>query len=88
MLSVLVILGLALAVVGLILFIALCVAIQREDRSARLSSRPPSAGTAVTRRVAGLSVRRPAPPDLGNRPDLRPALWASRCPPNSGHKRR
>ena len=34
MLSALVILGLALAAVGLVLFVALCVAIQREDRSA------------------------------------------------------
>ena len=88
MLSALVILGLALTVVGLVLFIALCVAIQREDRSARLSSRPPTAATAVTRRVAGLSVRRSAPPITGSRRDLRPALWASRYGPNSGHERR
>lgn len=88
MLSALVILGLALVVVGLVLFIALCAAIQREDRSARLSSRPPSAATAVTRRVAGLNVRRAAPPTSGIRPDCRPALWASRCPPDSGHERR
>jgi hypothetical protein len=88
MLSVLVLLGLALAVVGLVVFIALCVAIQREDHSARLASRPPTAGTAVTRRVAGLSVRRAAPPTTSGRPDLRPALWASRYPPDSGQERR
>ena len=88
MLSALVILGLALAVVGLVLFIALCVAIQREDHRPRLSSRPPSAGTAVTRRVAGLSVRRAAPPATSRRTDLRPALWARRYPPDSGQERR
>jgi len=88
MLSALVILGLALTVVGLALFIGLCVAIQREDHSARLSSRPPTAATAVARRVAGLSVRRTVPPASGSQPDLRPALWASRYPPNSGQERR
>jgi hypothetical protein len=87
MLSALVILGLALAVVGLVLFIALCVAIQREDHRPRLSSRPPSAGTAFTRRVAGLSVRRAVPPAT-SRTDLRPTLWASRYPPDSGQERR
>lgn len=87
MLSALVILGLALAVVGLVMFIALCVAIRREDRSARLSSRPPSTGTAVTRRVAGLSVRRATPATTSSPPDLRPALWASRCPPNTSQER-
>jgi hypothetical protein len=88
MLTALVILGLAPAVVGLVLFMALCVAIQREDRSARLSSRPLTAGTAVTRRVAGLSIRRAAPPATSSRRDLRPTLWASRYPPDSGHERR
>jgi hypothetical protein len=88
MLSALVILGLALTVVGLALFIGLCVAIQREDHSTRLSSRPPTAATAVTRHVAGLSVRRTAPPTTGSQPDLRPALWASRYPPNSDQERR
>ena len=88
MLSALVILGLALAVVGFVLFLALCVAIQREDHRPRLSSQPPIAGTAVTRRVAGLSIRRAAPPATGIRPDLRPALWASRCPRDSGQERR
>jgi hypothetical protein len=87
MLSALVILGLALAVIGLVVFIALCVAIQREDRSARLSSRPPTAGTAVTRRVAGLSVRRAARVVTTSPPDLRPALWAGRCPPDSSQER-
>jgi hypothetical protein len=88
MLTAFVILGLALAVVGLVVFIAICVAIQREDHSARLSSRPPTAGTAVTRRVAGLSVRRASPPAASGRPDLRPALWASRYPPDSCQERR
>ena len=88
MLSALVILGLALAVVGLVAFIALCVAIQREDHSARLSTRPPTSSAAVTRHIAGLSVRRAAPPTTNRPADLRPALWASRYPPDSGHDRR
>jgi hypothetical protein len=88
MFSALVILVLALAVVGLVVFIAICVAIQREDHCPRLSARPPTAGTAVTRRVAGLSVRRAAPSAASGQPDLHPALWASRYPPDSDQERR
>jgi len=86
MLTALVVAGLALAVVGLVLFAALCLAIRREDRSPRLTSRPPTAGTAVTRRIAGLSVRRAVPPARASRPEPRPALWPARCPPDSDHE--
>jgi len=86
MLTALVVASLALAIVGLVLFVALCVAIQREDHSPRLSSRPPTSGTAVTRRIAGLSVRR-ATPSAPRQPEPRAALWPAR-PPGSDHEGR
>jgi hypothetical protein len=85
MLTALIILGLGLAVVGLVVFITLCVAIQREDHAARLSSQPPTAGTARTRRIAGLSVRRADPPAQSRQPAPRAALWPARYPPDSDH---
>jgi hypothetical protein len=88
MLTPLVVLSLALAAVGLLVFAALCIAIRREDRSPRLTSRPPTAGTAITRRIAGLSIRRAAPPSPGGQPQPRAALWAAPCPPDSDHERR
>jgi len=52
----------ALAVALAILFVALCLAIRKEERGPGLTARPPSAGTAIVRRIAGLTVRRPAGP--------------------------
>jgi hypothetical protein len=63
MLNVLVLAILVLAAVLLVLFLTLCAAIRQEDRSPRLDSRPPSACAAIARRIAGLSVHRPAGPD-------------------------
>lgn len=80
-------LGLALAVAGLVLFGALCLTIQREDHSPRLTSQPPTSGTAVTRRIAGLSVRRAVPHAAGGQPEPRAALWPAR-PPGSDPERR
>jgi hypothetical protein len=75
----LVVLSVVLAVVGLVTFVALCLAIRREDHSPRLTSRPPTAGTAVTRSIAGLCVRRAeaATPTIQPEPRtaLRPAPW-------------
>lgn len=62
MLTILTLAVLALAVVFSVLFAALCLAIRREDRTPRLTTQPPTLGAAITRRIAGLSVRRPAPP--------------------------
>jgi len=73
MVEVLILAALAFAVVGVLLFAALCLAIHWEDRSPRLSIRPPSACTALTRRIAGLGVRQPAPPHHCH-PDPRLAL--------------
>ena len=88
MLTALVVAGLALIAVVLVVFSALCVAIRREDHSPRLTSRPPTAGTAITRRIAGLSVRRAAAPAPQGQPEPRPALWAAPLPPDSDHERR
>jgi len=88
MLTALVVVSLALAVAGLVLFVALCLAIRREDRSPRLTSQPPTAGTAVTRRIAGLSVRRATPPAPRGQAEPRAALWPGRCPPGSDHEGR
>jgi hypothetical protein len=87
MFAALLVLGLALAVAGLVVFVALCLAIRREDRSPRLTSRPPTPGTALTRRVAGLSVRRATPPMSNTRPAPRAALWPAR-PSRSDPERR
>jgi hypothetical protein len=76
----------ALAVAGLVLFGALCLAIRREDRSPHLTCQAPTAGTALTRRVAGLSVRR-APPSAPE-PEPRADLWAAPCPPGSDQEGR
>jgi hypothetical protein len=88
MLTVLVVAGLVLVVAGLALFVALCLAIRREDRSPRLTSQPPTAGTAMTRRIAGLSVRRAASPARANRSEPRPALWPARYRSESDHEGR
>jgi hypothetical protein len=84
MLTALVAASLVVAVVGLVLFAGLCVAIQREDHSPRLPSRPPTAGAAFTRRVSGLSVRRAAPPVPRRQSEARAALWPAR-PPDAPH---
>jgi hypothetical protein len=81
------VLGLALVVAGLVLFGALCLAIRREDHSPRLTSQPPTTGTAVTRRVAGLSVRRATPSTPHNQSAPRAALWPAR-PHDSDHQGR
>jgi hypothetical protein len=86
-LTVLLVLGLAFVVAGLVLFGALCLAIRHEDHSPRLTSQPPTTGTAVTRRVAGLSVRRATPPTPGDRAERRAALWPAR-PHDSDHEGR
>ena len=83
----LLVLGLAGGVAGLVLFGALCLAIRREDHSPRLTSQPLTTGTAVTRRVSGLSVRRATPPAPGSQPEPRAALWPAR-PPSSDPERR
>jgi hypothetical protein len=75
MFAALLVLGLALAVAGVVVFVALCLAIRHEDHSPRLTSRPPTARTAVTRRVAGLSVRRAVPPIERVQPELDAAPW-------------
>jgi hypothetical protein len=87
MFTALLVLGLAFAVAGLVLFGALCLAIRREDHSPRLTSQPPTTGTAVTRRVAGLSVRRAIPPTPHNQPAPRATLWPAR-PHDSDHEGR
>ncbi len=76
MLNVLVLAIVVLAAVLFVLFIALCLAIRKEDRSPRLASRPPSAAAALARRIAGLSVRRSAAPTSAQ-PDPRLALSGS-----------
>jgi hypothetical protein len=52
------VLALVLAAVLLVLFVMVCVAMRHEDHR-HLDTRPPTAGTALARRVAGLHVRRP-----------------------------
>jgi hypothetical protein len=88
MLTIVILAILALAAVGLVLFVALCLAIQREDHSARLASRPSTGATAVTRRVSGLCVRRAEPPTPGDRPEPYPALWPAPWPRGSDHEGR
>jgi hypothetical protein len=62
MLNALVLIILVLAAVLFVLFVALCLAIRKEDRDPYLTTRPPTIGAAITRRIAGLTVRRPAEP--------------------------
>jgi hypothetical protein len=76
MLIVIVLAILLLASALLVLFVALCLAIRREDHSARLASRPTTTGAAFTRRIAGLSVRRSAA-QVSAQPDPRLALSGS-----------
>jgi hypothetical protein len=87
MFTALLVLGLTLAVAGLVLFGAICLAIRREDHSPRLTSQPPTGGTTITRRVVGLSVRRAAPPAPRSQPEERAALWPAR-PHDSDHEGR
>jgi hypothetical protein len=87
MFTALLVLGLAGAVAGLVLFGALCLAIRREDHSLRLTSQPPTTGTAISRRIAGLSVRRATPPAPHGQPEPRPTFWPTR-PHNSDHEGR
>jgi hypothetical protein len=84
MLNVLILAIVALAIGLFAAFIALCLAIRREDRSPRLNPQAPSVGTAATRRVAGLCVRRPAPPSEATAPSPSVALWDAPYPPESG----
>jgi hypothetical protein len=83
MLTALVVASLVLAAAGLVLFVVLCLAIRREDRSPRLTAQPPTAGTAVTRRIAGLSIRRATPPAQSGLAKPRAALWPTPCPRDS-----
>jgi hypothetical protein len=87
MLTVLLVASLVLAAAGLVLFVGLCLAIRREDHSPCLTAQPPTAGTAVTRRIAGLSVRRaPAAPSGLAKP--RAALRPARPWPDSDNEGR
>lgn len=88
MLTALIVAGLVLAVAGLVLFAALCLAIRREDRSPRLTTRPSTAGTAVTRRIAGLNVRRAATAAQSGLPKARATSWPARHSPESDHEGR
>lgn len=85
MLSIVTVVILAVAVVVLVLFLALCVAIRNEDRRARLTTRPPTFGAALARRVMGLNVYRPAshrPRDCQRDPRL--ALSGTACSSDTG----
>lgn len=62
MLNTLVLIILALTAVLFLLFVALCLVIQKEDRNPRLTTQAPTIGAAITRRIAGLTVRRPTEP--------------------------
>ena len=66
---------LALAAALLALYVALCLAIRKEDRGPRLAARPQSAGAALARRIAGLNVRRTT--GLDSQADPRLALSGS-----------
>jgi hypothetical protein len=57
MLTVLLLAVLAFAALLLVLFGALCLAIRKEDHGLSLGSQPPTHGTALTRRITGLTVR-------------------------------
>lgn len=82
------ILALVLAVAIVAAFVALCLAIRREDRCPRLTSQAPSAGTAATRRISGLYVRRPDQPAPTSRPGPSVVLWPALPPPESDNEGR
>jgi hypothetical protein len=88
MLDVLILAILALTVVFFVLFVALCLAIRREDRSPRLTPGPPTTVTAVARRVLGLTVRHPAPPTPDQHPGPHLALWGGGHSADPGHEGR
>lgn len=69
--------SLVFAVSGLVLILlAVVVAgIRREPPAAELNSRPPSAISAMARRLTGVYVRRPDTDDVDNQPD--PCLTAT-----------
>jgi hypothetical protein len=59
MLAAALILVLALAAFGLVVFVALLIGMRNEPTYGELSTRPPSALAALTRRMLGVSVRKP-----------------------------
>jgi hypothetical protein len=65
MLTVLLLSVFAITGILLVLFAFVCLAIRKEDRAGRLDVRPPTLGTALTRRITGLSVRMPASIEAG-----------------------
>jgi hypothetical protein len=84
----LIVASLVLAVAGLALFVALCLAIRREDRSPRLTTQPPTARTAVTRRIAGLNVRRDATAAQSGMAKPRAMSWPAPHSSESDHEGR
>ena len=69
MLAVALILVLALAAFGLVLFVALLVGMRNEPTYDELSTRPPSPLAALTRHMLGVSVRKPADRQFADDPD-------------------
>jgi hypothetical protein len=69
MLAAMLILVLALAAFGLVLFLALLIGMRNEPTYDELSTRAPSPLAALTRRMLGASVRKPADRRYDDAPD-------------------